>query len=113
LSVSDFTVDAGVEGGPAILSIRGSIDLTTAPALRDQLSELIDSGNLCIVVDLTSCAFLDSTGLGALVAAMKRLRMRDGEIRIVSTSGHVRKVFEITSLDRVFPLFDTLEAATA
>ena len=37
--------------------------------------------------------------------------MRDGEIRIVSSSGHVRKVFEITSLDRVFPLFDNVETA--
>jgi anti-sigma B factor antagonist len=111
--VSDFTVDTGGDGAPAVLAVSGSIDLTTAPGLREQLAALIDDGHLCIVVDLTSCEFLDSTGLGALVAAMKRLRMKDGEIRIVSSSGHVRKVFEITSLDRVFPLFDNVEAAVS
>jgi anti-sigma B factor antagonist len=75
------------------------------------MAELIDDGHLCIAADLTECDYPDSTGLGALVAAVKRLRARDGEIRIVTTSGHVRQVFEITSLDRIFPLFTTLEEA--
>lgn len=97
----------------AILAISGSVDLTTAPSLRDRLAELIDDGRLCIILDLTGTDFLDSTGLGALVAALKRLRMKSGEIRVVGAGGHVRKVFEITSLDRVFPLHDTLDAALA
>ena len=97
----------------AILAISGSVDLTTAPSLRDRLAELIDDGRLCIIIDLTGTDFLDSTGLGALVAALKRLRMKSGEIRVVCAAGHVRKVFEITSLDRVFPLHDTVEAALA
>ena len=107
-------MQATLEGdATAILAISGSVDLTTAPSLRDRLAELIDDGRLCIVVDLTGTDFLDSTGLGALVAALKRLRMRSGEIRVVCAAGHVRKVFEITSLDRVFALHDTLEAALA
>lgn len=97
----------------AILAISGSVDLTTAPSLRDRLAELIDDGRLCIILDLTGTDFLDSTGLGALVAALKRLRMKSGEIRVVGAGSHVRKVFEITSLDRVFPLHDTLDAALA
>jgi anti-sigma B factor antagonist len=111
--VPDFKMDATIKGGRAILAVTGSVDLTTAPALRNRLAELIDDGRLCIVADLTDTDFLDSTGLGALVAALKRLRMKDGEIRVVCPAGHVRKVFEITSLDRVFGMHDTVEAALA
>ena len=112
-TVSEFEMDATTESGKAVLAVSGSVDLTTAPALRTRLAELIDDGNTCIVVDLAGTDFLDSTGLGALVAALKRLRMKNGEIRIVCTSGHVRKVFEITSLDRVFGMHESLEAALA
>ena len=106
-------MEATVDGTRAVLAVRGSVDLTTAPALRTRLAELIDDGHVCIVADLTGTDFLDSTGLGALVSALKRLRMKDGEIRVVCTSGHVRKVFEITSLDRVFAMHDSVESALA
>lgn len=106
-------MDTTIEGDKAILAVRGSVDLTTAPGLRTRLAELIDDGHTCVVVDLSGTDFLDSTGLGALVAALKRLRMKDGEIRIVCSSGHVRKVFEITSLDRVFAMHATLDGALA
>ena len=106
-------MDTTIEGDKAVLAVRGSVDLTTAPALRTRMAELIDDGHTCIVVDLGGTDFLDSTGLGALVAALKRLRMKDGEIRVVCASGHVRKVFEITSLDRVFAMHETLDAALA
>lgn len=106
-------MDTRIEDDKAVLAVRGSVDLTTAPALRGRLAELIDDGHMCIVVDLADTDFLDSTGLGALVAALKRLRMKDGEIRVVCTTGHVRKVFEITSLDRVFQMHASLESALA
>jgi anti-sigma B factor antagonist len=106
-------MDMRTEGDKAVLAVRGSVDLTTAPALRTRLAELIDDGHVCIVVDLADTDFLDSTGLGALVAALKRLRMKDGEIRVVCTTGHVRKVFEITSLDRVFQMHESRESALA
>ena len=110
----DFGLDVTTQGdGTAVVAVQGSVDLTSAPELRNRLAEVIDDGAQCIIVDLTGTDFLDSTGLGALVAALKRLRMRDGEIRIVCTPGHVRKVFEITSLDRVFPMHDTVEEASA
>ena len=110
----EFSLDVTViDERTALVGVHGSVDLTSAPDLRNRLAELIDDGILCIIVDLTTTDFLDSTGLGALVAALKRLRMKDGEIRVVCTSGHVRKVFEITSLDRVFPMHDTVEAARA
>ena len=63
------------------------------------------------MTDLSRTEFLDSTGLGALVGALKRLRAKDGEMRLVCPEGHVRKVFTITSLDRVFRIHDSLDQA--
>jgi anti-sigma B factor antagonist len=109
----EFRMNATMKDGKAVVAVFGSVDLTTAPDLRNQLAEFIDDGVTCIITDLTGTDFLDSTGLGALVSALKRLRTRDGEIRVVCAPGHVRKVFEITSLDRVFSMYDTVDAALA
>ena len=109
--MSDLTLDVKEESGVAVLHVIGSVDLTTAPALRGRLLDLIADGHTCIVTDLSETDFLDSTGLGALVGALKRLRTRDGEMRLVCAEGQVRKAFAITRLDRVFPIHDTLDAA--
>jgi anti-sigma B factor antagonist len=90
---------------------RGQADLHTAPALREALSEAIDSGGNIVVVDLSGVTFVDSMTLGVLLGAVKRLRQRDGQMRIVVDDPHVRRVFEITLLDRVFDLYRERELA--
>lgn len=85
-----------------MLEVGGEVDIYTAPKLRERLVELIDAGNDRIVVDLEGVGFMDSTGLGSLVAGLKRIRERDGELSIVCTREPVLKVFGITGLDRVF-----------
>lgn len=94
-----------------VLAVKGEVDLGTAPHLRQRLIELVADGHRRIVVDMTATDFLDSTGLGALVAGLKRLRAHDGEMRLVCTAPRIRKVFEITHVDRVLPIFDTVDAA--
>ena len=102
-------MDVAERDGFAVIVVTGSVDLITAPKLRERISDVVADGHLRLVVDLRKTDFLDSTGLGALVGALKRLRLKDGEIRVVCAAGHVRKVFEITRLDQVFPLYDTVE----
>lgn len=91
-----------------MLEVAGEVDIYTAPKLREKLVELIDAGNDRIVVDLEGVGFMDSTGLGSLVAGLKRIRERDGELAIVCTREPVLKVLSITGLDRVFPVHDSL-----
>jgi anti-sigma B factor antagonist len=88
-----------------IVEPRGQADIHTAPALREALSEAIESGGKVVVVDLSGVTFVDSMTLGVLLGAVKRLRQRGGELRIIVDDPHVRRVFEITLLDRVFDLF--------
>lgn len=77
--------------------VRGEIDMATAPQLRDLLEQLVSAGSRRIVLDCRELEFLDSSGIGVLVAA--RNRMGDGgELVIDSPSAHVLKVLEITGV---------------
>ena len=90
-----------------VVAVRGEIDLFTAPELKSALAEAIESGHTRIVVDLTDTTFLDSTALGVLIGAVKRLRSRDGRLTIVNVDDNIAKTFEITGLDQIFPISPT------
>jgi anti-sigma B factor antagonist len=94
-----------------VVAVRGEIDLFTAPELKSALSEAIESGHTRIVVDLTDTTFLDSTALGVLIGAVKRLRSRDGRLTIVNVDDNIAKTFEITGLDQIFPISPTRDEA--
>jgi anti-sigma B factor antagonist len=96
----------------AVLEVGGEVDVYTAPRLRERLTELIDGGARNVVVDLGRVDFLDSTGLGVLVGAHKRLRPVGGTFSLVCAKESLLKVFRITALDQIIPLHDTVEAAT-
>lgn len=94
-----------------VLAVRGEIDLFTAPELKQVLGESIEAGRTRIVVDLTDTTFLDSTALGVLIGAVKRLRSRDGALAIVNVDENIAKTFEITGLDQIFTIVPTRDEA--
>ena len=97
----------------AVLQIRGEVDVYTAPQLREQVIQLVNSGVRHIIADLRGVDFLDSTGLGALVGSLKRLRTHDGSFKVVASGGRTLRIFQITGLTRAFALHPTvLEAVT-
>ena len=96
----------------AVVVVGGEEDVYTAPQLREGLLELIDAGVEHVVVDLGGVDFLDSTGLGVLVGALKRLRTVGGSFGLVFDREPLLKIFRITALDQVFPLYPTVDAAT-
>ena len=75
--------------------------------------ELIESGKKQIVVDLSKATFIDSTTLGVLVGGVKRLRPAGGSLALVCTDDNITKIFEITGLDRVFPIHSSRDDALA
>jgi anti-sigma B factor antagonist len=94
-----------------VLAVRGEIDLFTAPELKQVLAESIEGGRIRIIVDLTDTTFLDSTALGVLIGAVKRLRSRDGALAIVNIDENIAKTFEITGLDQIFTIVSTRDEA--
>ena len=109
---ADFGVETFDGDGPVVtIAVHGQADLHTAPDLRDAMTKAIDGGANGVVVDLSDATFVDSMTLGVLLGAVKRLRPRGGKVAVVCVSPHIRRIFEITLLDRVFALHETLEAA--
>ena len=90
--------------GRHVVAVRGEIDLFTAPELKKTLADAIENGASRVVVDLSETTFLDSTALGVLIGAVKRLRTRDGQLVIVNTDANIAKTFEITGLDQIFTI---------
>jgi anti-sigma B factor antagonist len=95
----DLRLEPIIAGDCAVVRVSGEIDVSTAPDLRDVLSH---PGTDHLVVDLRGVAFLDSTGLGVLVGALKRLQKRGGSLKIVTDRGRVRRLFELTKLTTAF-----------
>jgi anti-sigma B factor antagonist len=90
--------------GHALLVARGDIDVYTSPDFRAALYGLVDSGDDPVVIDFSEVSFIDSSGLGVLVGALKRARERDGEIELRGLSSTTRKVLEITGLTSLFTI---------
>ncbi|MGQ0521548.1 MAG: STAS domain-containing protein [Actinomycetota bacterium] len=108
-----FRLQGSKRNGCAVLEVFGEVDLATAPMLREALTTMVADGELDIVVDLSATEFLDSTGLGALVTGLKRVRAKGGNMKVVCTSPRVCRVFEITSIDKVMPLLGSVDEACA
>jgi anti-sigma B factor antagonist len=96
-----------------VIVVVGEIDVATAPQLREALHGVIAQGHATVVLDLLGVTFLDSTALGVLVGGLKRCRELDGELHIVVTDARIRKIFEITGLNKIFPLVDALSEVGA
>lgn len=103
--ITDTQVDV------CIVTLKGELDVYSAPRLKEELVSRIDGGCNQIVLNMEGVGFVDSSGLGVLVSALRRARERDGGVRIVCTKENILKIFRITGLDKVFPIFsDTAEA---
>jgi anti-sigma B factor antagonist len=107
----DLRTDVSSLDGWTVVTIYGELDVASAPALRERLIGLVNEGSAHLVLDLEGLDFLDSTGLGVIISALKRARTNDGDLRLVCTQSRIRRLFEITALDKAFPLHASLEEA--
>jgi anti-sigma B factor antagonist len=99
------------DAGTRIISVEGELDLSTAPRLKWMLVDALEAGHR-LVLDLTLTSFMDSTALGVLVGAKRKLD-DDSRLAIVSARASVLKIFEFAGIDGAFAIFPTLEEALA
>jgi anti-sigma B factor antagonist len=104
-------VTATAIGPWSIVTAIGEFDFYSAPLLRTQLLDQIESGRHHLIVDMTGLTFLDSSALGVLVGALNRVRPLDGSVQLVIPTEQVLKIFRITGLLKVFPVHATLDEA--
>jgi anti-sigma B factor antagonist len=107
----DIQLDQRSEGGWDVVDVTGDVDLASAPALRARLDDLLADGSRRVLVNLQQVAFMDSSGLSAIVSGMKGMRERGGEIAIACANASILKIFSITGLDRVVSIHATVAEA--
>lgn len=101
------------KNGAKIVEAKGDIELHNAPRLREELRPICETDKVRCVIDLSGVPFIDSTGVGVLVGALKRAREHGGTLTLACPQPRVRRVFEITGLLTALPIFDSLEEAAA
>lgn len=109
----DLRIDVTEHGHWSVLQVDGEIDIATAPRLREQLISLVNDKRYHLVIDMEAVEFIDSTGLGVLIGALKRVRAHDGDLQVVLTDPHILKVFEITQLDTIFRINASLDSVVS
>jgi anti-sigma B factor antagonist len=91
-------------GDDRIIEVSGEVDVFSARPFKAALTRELDHGNYSVVVDLSRVEYMDSTGLGVLVAAFKRAREHHGTISLVGLNRQLTKIFDMTGLNRVFDI---------
>ena len=98
-------------GDVTVVCIESDLDTTRSQKAKEFLVQEIDEGRVQLVIDLSAVAFVDSSGLGALVSALKTVRPLGGDVRICGATPEVRTIFDLTRLSRAFTMFSDRESA--
>lgn len=106
-----FDASEEVVRGAWVITIAGELDIATSPRVREILSEAARDRDRPLVIDLTRCDFVDSTGLATLLHGAKPAQNGESNVALVSSGGEVRKLLELTAIDKTIPVFESLDSA--
>ncbi|MBR0518367.1 STAS domain-containing protein [bacterium] len=107
----DIKVDVKEGEGCNILNVCGDVDVYTSPKVKESINALIEKEIYNIVVNLEDVRYVDSTGLGVLIGALKKVKEHNGNIVLVCTNPQIKKIFQITGLVKIFSIFANSEDA--
>jgi anti-sigma B factor antagonist len=108
----EFSIEDRPIGADAhLVAVGGEVDLFTAPEFKQRVMAAIAAGVERVIVDFTKTTFVDSSSLGVLIGAHRRLKSRGGRMVIACDTDAIVKTFRITGLDGVFTLVPTIEEA--
>jgi anti-sigma B factor antagonist len=107
------TEQSVLEDGIGLVRLHGEFDLSARPDLEARIDDLVQAGATNIIADVSNATLVDATTLGTLVRGLHRVRPKGGTLVIVGGQPHLVRLFELTGLDAVFPIYGTLEEAAA
>ncbi|MDE2570903.1 MAG: STAS domain-containing protein [bacterium] len=99
------------EGETNVVDLVGEIDVYTSPMVKDAITQLIDEGHYHLIINLEGVRYIDSTGLGVLIGALKRVREHAGSVSLICTNPQIKKIFDITGLVKIFGIYDSEQSA--
>lgn len=100
-----------LEDGKAVVTVEGRVDVETAEEFKNRLKDLAQYQVLQVFVDVSAVDFIDSSGLSAMVSGLKALRKHGGALILCGPQPQALKALRLTLLDRVFPIYGTVEEA--
>ncbi|MEO1132947.1 MAG: STAS domain-containing protein [Cyanobacteria bacterium J06639_1] len=92
-----------------VVYLSGSFDITMVAKFREQIESMTAGGTKTVLVDLKHVTFMDSSGLGALVAALKAMRANNGKLYLCSVNEQIKMLFDLTGLNAVFEIYASRE----
>lgn len=99
--------------GVVVFKLKGRLDALTAPDFEQKCLKWLDAGELCFAVDLGELEYISSAGIRSILFVAKQLKTRDGRLALSRISGMVEKVFNITGIYSLFPIYASLDEALA
>ncbi len=96
-----------------VVDVDGQLVVGNRQEFKQAILDEVEQGARLVVVDFSRSAYIDSSGLGALVSLGKRLRELGGDLRLAALNDDLRTLFELTRLDALFPLYATRQDAIA
>jgi anti-sigma B factor antagonist len=108
-----FTVRKDEAKGVVIIGVDGQLIVGNRHDLKKKVLDAMEAGERKFVVDFTATGYIDSSGLGVLVSLAKKVREAGGDLRLAGLNEDLRTLFELTKLDTLFTLMDSVEEAVA
>ncbi len=96
-----------------VVTVEGDLDASNSAQLTSRLDGLLGSDVIKFVVDFDAVGFMDSSGLSAVITFLKHVRTYEGDVFLANLQPAVRRVFELTRLDQVFEICDSVEEAVS
>jgi anti-sigma B factor antagonist len=112
-SESYVTIEASPNGSTVVIKVTGRMDAAQATTFEEECMGWIAKGANRLIIDLSGLAYISSLGLRSFVSVGKSLQEKDGDFRLCGLTGLVKQVFEITRLNTVFPIYDSVDSAVA
>jgi anti-sigma B factor antagonist len=105
--------DAKSASGVMIVRVDGQLVVGNRNELKEHLQRLLEKGERRFLIDFAQTGYIDSSGLGALVALARKVREEGGDLRLSGLNEDLRSLFELTKLDTLFAISDTPDQALA
>ena len=98
-------------GSVSIVSLGGRLDANASSELEQKLNALVEADEVCLVVSLEKLDYISSSGLRVLLASLKNVRKREGDIKLACMKPHVKEVFDVAGFSQLFSIYDREDVA--
>ncbi len=108
---SDVSFEIRQQDGVDVLDISGQLDAFTTPEVKAEFKTLTDANHYKLALNFAGVDYVNSTGIGAVVAAAQQVRKRKGDLKIFAMKADIRKVFDLVGASKILEIFETEQEA--